>query len=132
MLITLFLLLQTFFYAGFAQTTDPCKPKEPQGKPKEVPPQKDKKPIDSVIISSVIPWDPNEIIGLDGYDAAGSTDTLRWVSATQSLTYTIYFENDAELAMAAASKVTITVPLHKKLNYATFGVGNCSNVLSWK
>ena len=70
------------------------------------------------------PEDPNEIIGLEGYNAPESTDTLRWVSATQSLAYTIYFENDAESAMAAASKVTITVPLHEKLNFATFGVGS--------
>lgn len=75
-------------------------------------------------IGSEAPRDPNEIIGLEGYNAPESTDTLRWVSATQSLAYTIYFENDAELAMAAASKVTITVPLHDKLNYATFGVGS--------
>lgn len=47
--------------------------------------------------------DPNEIVGLEGYDAPESTDTLRWVSATQSLAYTVYFENDAELAMAAVS-----------------------------
>ena len=31
--------------------------------------------------------------------------------------------------MAAVSKVTITVPLHEKLNYATFGVGDCSHIL---
>ena len=84
----------------------------------------DKTAIDSVIFPSVQPWDPNEIIGLDGYNAPGSTDTLRWVSATQTLSYTVYFENDAELAMAAASKVTVNVPLHEKLNFATFGVGN--------
>ena len=40
--------------------------------------------------------------------------------------HTIRFENDAELAAEAASKVTITVPLHEKPNYATFGVGSCS------
>lgn len=68
--------------------------------------------------------DPNEIIDLEGCNALKCTDTLRWVSATQTLAYTVYFENDADLAMAAASKVTITVPLHKKLNFATFGVGS--------
>ena len=123
-LILLILLLQGICCAGFAQTDNPCKPKEPQEKPKVIPPQKDKKPIDSVIISSVIPFDPNEIIGLDGYDVPESTDTLRWVSATQTLAYTVYFENDADLAMAAARKVSVTVPLHEKLNFATFGVGN--------
>ena len=68
--------------------------------------------------------DPNEIIGLDGYDVAGSVDTFRWVSATQTLAYTVYFENDADFATAAASKVTINVPLHPKLNYATLGIGS--------
>ncbi|MCR4826568.1 MAG: hypothetical protein K5882_06410 [Bacteroidales bacterium] len=52
-------------------------------------------------------FDPNEIVGLDGYDVVGSADTFRWVSATQSLAYTVYFENDAELAMAAASKIPL-------------------------
>ena len=80
-------------------------------------------PSATVTILSTQPIDPNEIIGLEGYDAEGSEDTLRWVSATQSLAYTIYFENDPDLATAAASKVTITLPLHEKLNYGTFGVG---------
>lgn len=51
--------------------------------------------------------DPNEIIGLDGFNAPESADTLWWVSPTQSLAYTVYFENDAELAMAAASKIPL-------------------------
>lgn len=50
--------------------------------------------------------DPNEIIGFDGYDEVGNKDTFRWVSPTQSLAYTVYFENDADLAMAAASAGT--------------------------
>ncbi len=78
----------------------------------------------SAVIRSEAPQDPNEIVGLEGYDAPGSEDTLRWVSPTQRLAYTIYFENDPALATAAASKVTITMPLHEKLDYATFGVGS--------
>ena len=81
-------------------------------------------PSNTAVIQSTQPVDPNEIIGLEGYNAPESEDTLRWVAATQSLAYTIYFENDPELAMAAASKVTITMPVHPKLNYATFGVGS--------
>ena len=84
----------------------------------------DNYPSNTAVIQSTQPMDPNEIIGLEGYDAPESMDTLRWVAATQSLAYTIYFENDPELAMAAASKVTITLPVHPKLNYATFGVGS--------
>ena len=78
----------------------------------------------SIFIQSTQPVDPNEIIGLDGFDVAGSVDTFRWVSATQTLAYTVYFENDADFATAAASKVTINVPLHPKLNYATLGIGS--------
>ena len=111
----------------FAQTglgTTPCNGGN-NNPPRDNPnPHPDPKPADSASVRSEQPVDPNEIIGLEGYNAPESTDTLRWVSATQSLAYTIYFENDAELAMAAASKVTITVPLHDKLNYATFGVGS--------
>lgn len=49
--------------------------------------------------------DPNEIIGTKSYNALG--DTLQWVAATASLPYTIYFENDPELATSAAQKVEI-------------------------
>lgn len=93
------------------------------------PSKPDQHPFDSTDVPVYIHKDPNEIVGLDSYDVSKSTDTLRWVSSTQSLAYTIYFENDAELAMSAASKLTITMSLHEKLNYATFGVGNCSRVL---
>lgn len=65
-------------------------------------------------IGSEASRDPNEIVGLEGYNAPESTDTMRWVSAAQSLAYTIYFENDADLAMAAASKVAFSAPLNKK------------------
>ena len=67
------------------------------------------------------PVDPNEIIGTKGYDALG--DTLQWVAATASLPYTIYFENDPELATAAAQKVEIHCPLHAKADLSTFAVG---------
>ena len=83
----------------------------------------DDSPSSTAVIRSEAPKDPNEIIGLEGYDAEGSEDTMRWVAATQHLAYTIYFENDPALATASASKVTITLPLHEKLNYGTFGVG---------
>ena len=119
-LMVLILLLQGICSVGYAQKCN-------QGQ-QELMNNTGKKYVGSEVankdIGSEASRDPNEIIGLDGYNAPESTDTLRWVSATQSLTYTIYFENDAELAMAAASKVTITVPLHDKLNYATFGVGS--------
>ncbi len=65
--------------------------------------------------------DPNEIIGTKGYDALG--DTLQWVTAKAFLPYTIYFENDPELATAAAQKVEIRCPLHPKVDISTFTVG---------
>lgn len=80
-------------------------------------------------VFSEAPIDSNEIIGIERYNAPENMDTLRWVAATQSLAYTIYFENNAELLMAAASKVTINVPLHEKLNYATFWVASCRSDL---
>lgn len=67
------------------------------------------------------PLDPNEIIGTKGYDALG--DTLQWVAATASLPYTIYFENDPELATAAAQKVEIRHALHPMADISTFAVG---------
>ena len=67
------------------------------------------------------PCDPNEIIGTKGYDALG--DTLQWVAATASLPYTIYFENDPELATAAAQKVEIRHALHPQADISTFAVG---------
>lgn len=65
--------------------------------------------------------DPNEIIGTKGYDVLG--DTLQWVAAMASLPYTIYFENDPELATAAAQKVEIRHALHPKADISTFAVG---------
>ena len=67
------------------------------------------------------PIDPNEIIGTNGYNALG--DTLQWVAATALLPYTIYFENDPELATAAAQKVVIHYPLHAKTDLSTFAIG---------
>lgn len=71
--------------------------------------------------SVYVPSDPNEIIGTRGYDNLG--DTMQWVAATASLPYTIYFENDPELATAAAQKVEIRCPLHAKADISTFAVG---------
>jgi hypothetical protein len=67
------------------------------------------------------PKDPNEIIGTRGYDALG--DTLQWVAATASLPYTIYFENDPQLATAAAQKVVVRHRLHAKADISTFAIG---------
>ena len=81
----------------------------------------DNHPSSSSETSVYVPMDPNEIIGTKGYDALG--DTLQWVAATASLPYTIYFENDPDLATAAAQKVEIRHTLHPKADISTFAVG---------
>ena len=73
---------------------------------------------------AVQPVDPNEIVGTDGWlvvDEWG--DTVRWVSAKQSLPYTVYFENDPLMATAAAQVVTVRLKLHPLMNIADFRVG---------
>ena len=89
--------------------------------PKDDPSYPDDYPSDSTDIPVFFPKDPNEIVGTRGYDALG--DTLQWVAATASLPYTIYFENDPELATAAAQKVEIRHALHPKADITTFAVG---------
>ena len=95
-----------------------------QGQQNEMPPKReDRDPNSSADkeIPNQNAGDPNEIIGTKGYDALG--DTLQWVAATASLPYTIYFENDPELATAAAQKVEIRHALHPKADISTFAVG---------
>ena len=55
--------------------------------------------------------------------AIADGDTVRWVSASQSLPYTIYFENDQEQATAAAQVVTVRFKLHPLMNMADLGIG---------
>lgn len=86
--------------------------------PKETP---DENPSAKANIPVLASRDPNEIIGTKGYDALG--DTMQWVSATEALPYTIFFENDPVLATAAAHKVSVRHKLHAKANRATFSVG---------
>ncbi len=81
----------------------------------------DDTPIANEDVSVYAPQDPNEIIGTVGYDAPGNT--LQWVSASQSLPYTIYFENDPEMATAAAQRVEVRHQFHSLGNLATFGIG---------
>ncbi|NNE48486.1 MAG: T9SS type A sorting domain-containing protein [Rhodothermales bacterium] len=67
-------------------------------KPPELPPFLFKPPP---IIPVITSFDPNDIVG-----PAGAGDE-RWVSVSETLPYTIRFENDAELATAPAHVVTI-------------------------
>lgn len=86
---------------------------DPQPDPQEENDEGDKK--DTPIF---YPIDPNEIIGLAGYD------TLQWVKVSDQLAYTIYFENDPEFATAAAQKVEIRYAFDPNLNMYSFGLGS--------
>jgi hypothetical protein len=68
--------------------------------------------------------DPNEIIGPTGYEKIVGSDTLKWVSAKQTLSYRILFENDPDFATAPAQNIRIELPIHPKLNPSSFRVGD--------
>jgi hypothetical protein len=75
-------------------------------------------PGDSTDIPPVTSVDPNEIIGLRGYD------TLQWIKATEQLSYTIYFENDPDFATAPAQKVTVRFTFDEKADMYSFGLSS--------
>lgn len=62
-------------------------------------------------------YDPNEIVGPQGYDS------LRWVSINDVLNYTILFENDPELATANAQKVDVRFDFGQKELMKDFTLG---------
>lgn len=65
-------------------------------------------------------YDPNELIGPEGYDSA------RWVSINDVLRYTIMFENDPAFATAAAQVVDVRFGFPSKDMMRGFGIGNYS------
>ena len=73
--------------------------------------------VASSIVPIVAPIDPNDIVGPSGFGAE------KWVTATETLPYTIRFENRAT-ATAPAQQVTITHPLDADLDWRTFRLGN--------
>lgn len=58
--------------------------------------------------------DPNEIIGPEGFGPE------KFVSKNETLAYTINFENDPEIATAAAQNVIIRQPLNEEFDPASF------------
>lgn len=71
-------------------------------------------------------YDPNEIIGPEGYDS------VRWVSINDVLNYTILFENDPEFATAAAQKIDVRFDFPNKAWMKGFGIGGYSfSNMSW-
>ncbi len=67
-----------------------------------------------LIIRIFCSWDPNEIIGEDG---AGDD---RWIGLSKPVGYTINYENDPELAQAAAQMVHIKLPVDPSLDIYSF------------
>jgi len=62
----------------------------------------------------ITPGDPNEKVGPEGYGPD------RIISADDELYYTVYFENDPEIASAPAQEVFITDNLDENLDWSTF------------
>lgn len=69
------------------------------------------------ITEAISSFDPNEIIGPDGMP------DKNWVSVNDRLPYTVTFENDKS-ATAPAKYVKIIVPIHPKMNPASFQLGS--------
>lgn len=77
-------------------------------------------PAGGTTSSGKLSYDPNEVIGPEGYDS------VRWVSINDVLNYTIMFENDPEFATAAAQKVDVRFNFQNKAWMKGFGIGNYS------
>lgn len=77
-------------------------------------------PVGDATSSGQLSYDPNEVIGPEGYDS------VRWVSINDVLNYTILFENDPEFATAAAQKVDMRFNFHNKAWMKGFGIGGYS------
>ena len=79
-----------------------------------------KEPVGDASSTWQLSYDPNEIIGPEGYDS------VRWVSINDVLNYTIMFENDPEFATAAAQKVDVRFTFKDKAWMKNFGIGGYS------
>lgn len=113
--VLIFISTLLFLTAGYAQ-------KECDGGDKNPPEQNDPENILAGEASSIwhLSYDPNEIIGPEGYES------VRWVSINDVLNYTIMFENDPELATAAAQKVDVRFDFSNKAWMKGFGIGGYS------
>lgn len=63
------------------------------------------------------PFDPNEMLGPEGYGAP------QWVAAKDKLYYTVLFENDPDLATSAVQRVKVAAPVDPGLDIKTFRIG---------
>ena len=72
-------------------------------------------PIPKITISIVRSYDPNEKVG-----PGGAIPGANFVDAGTTFPYTVYFENDPELANAPAQQVRITDAIDEDLDLSTF------------
>lgn len=79
-----------------------------------------REPVGDLTSQGQLSYDPNEVIGPEGYDS------VRWVSINDVLNYTILFENDPEFATAAAQKVDVRFTFKDKAWMKGFGIGGYS------
>ena len=79
-----------------------------------------REPVSDLTSQGQLSYDPNEVIGPEGYDS------VRWVSINDVLNYTILFENDPEFATAAAQKVDVRFDFQNKAWMKGFGIGGYS------
>jgi hypothetical protein len=63
-----------------------------------------------LIVKILCSWDPNEIIGEEGYGDD------RWMGLDKKIAYTINYENDPDFAFAAAQTVEIKLPIDPSLD----------------
>ncbi len=109
-------LLCIAMMAGAQSTKDPCnqgdqsKNDGKEGTAKEI--------GSTQTVSTLLSYDPNELIGPQGYDS------VRWVSINDVLNYTVWFENDPEFAGASAQKVDVSFPFADKQSMKGFSLGN--------
>ncbi len=120
--IVLFVVFSIIQFASICTFAQNCNQGD-QELDDDLPQALDSLPSADADIPVYTPVDPNEIIGPKGYDAPNSGDTMQWVSVSQSLPYTIYFENDPDMATAAAQRVEVRHLFHPLGNLATFGIG---------
>ena len=71
----------------------------------------------SATIPIIVPRDPNDIVGPQGFGDE------HWISSQNPLSYTIHYENQAT-ATAPAQQVTITQTLDSDLNLSSFRLGD--------
>ena len=120
--ILLLILFILPYFLSYAQTDcEPCKQGDKDKK------EKDYKPGDNPLgehnATVNASCDPNEIVGVLGYDAS-VTDSLHWITSAQHLNYTIRFENEPTFATAAAIKVEVRLPIDANMDASTIGIGS--------